>query len=66
MITNLVLSCTIECFAANNLVLNLEKTNKMKFVTSNSPHCELTTGYKDKYIEEAVNPNFLAYILITT
>ena len=31
----------------------------MKFVTKNSPHCALTTGYKDKYIEKVVNTKFL-------
>jgi hypothetical protein len=31
----------------------------MKVVTSNSPHCALTVGYKDKYIEETVNSKFL-------
>jgi hypothetical protein len=44
--SNLVLSRVIEWFAANKLVLNLEKTNTMKFVTNNSPHCALTIGYK--------------------
>jgi hypothetical protein len=38
-ISNSVLSCVIEWFAANKLVLNLEKANIMKFVMSNSPHC---------------------------
>jgi hypothetical protein len=41
----------IEWFAANKLVVNLEKPNIMKFVMSNSPHCTLTIGYKDKYIQ---------------
>jgi hypothetical protein len=49
----------IEWFAANKLVLNLEKTNIMKFVTKNSPHCALTISYKDKYIEEVVNTKLL-------
>jgi hypothetical protein len=38
----------IEWFAANELVPNLEKTNMMKFVMNNSPHCALTIGYKGK------------------
>jgi hypothetical protein len=58
-ISNLILSCMIEWFAANKLILNLEKTNIMKFVKNNSPHCALTIGYKDKYIEETVNTTFL-------
>jgi hypothetical protein len=44
----------IEWFSANKLVVNLEKTNIMKFVMSNSPHCAFTIGYKDKYMEETV------------
>jgi len=37
-------------FAANNLVLNLEKTNIMKFIIKNSTHSILHIGYKEKYI----------------
>jgi hypothetical protein len=48
----------IEWFAATKLILNLEKTNIMKFATRNMPHCALTIGYKDKYIEE-VSTKFL-------
>jgi hypothetical protein len=51
--SNLVLSRMIEWFA-DKLILNLEKTNIMKFVTKNMSHCALTTGYKDKHIEEVV------------
>jgi hypothetical protein len=57
--SNLVLSRMIEWFAANKLILNLEKTNVMKFVTKNLPHCALTIGCKDKYIEEVVNTKLL-------
>jgi hypothetical protein len=55
----------IEWFAANKLVLNLTKTNTIKSVTNrnnwtnSSSHCALTIGYKDKYIEEAVNTKYL-------
>jgi hypothetical protein len=59
MISNSLLSHAIEWLAANKLVLNLEKINIMKFATSNSPHCELTIVYKDKYIQEIVNSKFL-------
>jgi hypothetical protein len=59
MISNSVLSHMIEWFAANKLVLNLEKTNIMKSVTNNSPDCAMTIGYKDKYREETVNSRFL-------
>ena len=49
----------IELFSVDMLVLNLEKTNIMKFVAINQPHFALTDCYKDKCIEEAVNLNFL-------
>lgn len=42
-------------FAASNLVLNVDKTYIMKFITKNSPHYTLYTGYKEKYTEEIVN-----------
>jgi hypothetical protein len=37
-------------FAANTLVLNLDKTNKMKLNTNNSSHSASCIGYKEKYI----------------
>jgi hypothetical protein len=48
----------IEWFSANKLVLNLEKTNILKFVTNNLPYSALNIGHKDKYIEEAVHLKF--------
>ena len=56
---NQVLARMIEWFSANRLVLNLEKTNILKFVTNNLPCCALTIGHKDKYIEEVVHLKFL-------
>jgi len=58
---NLVSAHMIEWVSANTLVLNLEKTNVMKFVTINLPYCVLTIGHKDKYeyTGEAVNLKFL-------
>jgi hypothetical protein len=53
----------IGWFSANKLVLNLEKTNIMKFVSNNSPHCALNFGYKDKYIEGTANSKFLGLYL---
>ena len=47
---NQVLTHMIECFSANKLVLNLEKTNVMKYVTINQPYYELTVSYKGKCI----------------
>jgi len=49
----------IKWFAANNLVLNLDKTNIMKFITKNSAHSTLHAGCKEKYIEEMANTKFL-------
>jgi hypothetical protein len=46
----------IEWFTANKLVLNLDKTNIMKFITKNSP---LRIDYRGKYIEETINTKFL-------
>jgi hypothetical protein len=34
-VSNLVLSLMIKCFAANNLVPNLDKMNIMKFIEKN-------------------------------
>jgi len=48
-----------DWFSTNKLVLNLEKTNIMKFITINQPYCALTVSYRDKCIEEAVNLKFL-------
>ena len=55
---NLVLLHMIKWFAANNLVLNLDHMNIMKFITKNSAHSTLHIGYKEKYIEETVNTNW--------
>jgi hypothetical protein len=41
---------------ANKLVLNLDKTNIMKFKTSNSSHSTLHIGYKEKYGKGKVLP----------
>jgi hypothetical protein len=57
--SNLVLSLMIKWFAANKLVLNLDKINIMKFKTNNLSHSTLHTGYKEKYIEEMVNTQYL-------
>ena len=48
----------IKWFAVNSIVLNLDKTNIMKFITKNSSHSTLHTAYKEKYIEEKVNTKF--------
>jgi len=45
-LSNLVFSHMIKWFAANYLVLNLDKMNIMKLVTKNSAHSTLHIGYK--------------------
>jgi hypothetical protein len=55
LVSNLVLSHMIKWFAANKLVLNLDKINITKFIPWNSSHSTLHVGYIAKYIEEMVN-----------
>ena len=47
-VSNLVLSHMIKWSAANNLVLNLDKVNIMKFIAKNSAHSAVLIGYKEK------------------
>jgi hypothetical protein len=56
---NLVLARMIEWFSTNRLVLNLEKTNILKFATNNRTYYALTIGHKNKFIEEEVCLKFL-------
>jgi hypothetical protein len=58
-VSNLVFFHVIKWFVANNLVLNLDKTSIMKFITKNSLHSTLHIGYKEKYTEETVHTQFL-------
>jgi hypothetical protein len=44
---------------ANNLVVNLDKTNTIEFTTNNLSHSTLYVGYKEKLIYETVNTKFL-------
>jgi hypothetical protein len=46
LVLNLVLSCMIKWFTANNSVLKLDKINIMKFIAKNSSHSTLPIGYK--------------------
>jgi hypothetical protein len=48
-----------EWFDANQLVLNVEKTNIVKFTTTNLPHYPLAAGYADKLIKETTSIKFL-------
>jgi hypothetical protein len=49
----------IKWYAANKLVLNINKTNRMKFIMNYIPYYALCSGYEDNYIEEVVNIKFL-------
>jgi len=49
----------IRLFAANKLVINLDKSNIMKFITKNSSQSTLQFGYKEKCVEETVNTKCL-------
>ena len=46
---HLVLARLIEWFSANKLVVNLEKTSIMEFMTKNSPQSTLTISYEGKH-----------------
>ena len=48
-----------EWFDANQLVLNVEKTNIIKFTTTNLPHFPLAVRYADKLIKETTSKKFL-------
>ena len=56
----------IKWFAANNLVLDWDKKNIMKFLTKNSSHSTLHIGNKEKYIKEIENTKFHALQIDTT
>ena len=49
----------IKWFAGNNLCLNLDKMNIMKFIRKNSSHSALHIGYKYQYTEETSNTTLL-------
>ena len=44
---------------ANNLVINLNKRNIIKFIIKNSAHSTLHIGYKEKFIEDIATTKFL-------
>ena len=50
----------IKWFAANSLVINLDKINITKFITKNSSHSTLHIGYKEN-IEETMDTKFLGF-----
>jgi len=42
-----------------NSVTNLDDTKVVKFIIQNSSHSTVHIGYKEKYIEEIINAQFL-------
>jgi hypothetical protein len=42
-------------FAACNLVINLDRTKIIGFVTNNSPQSAFGIGYKENYVKDTVN-----------
>jgi hypothetical protein len=51
-VSNPLLSLMIEWLAVNKLLLTLDKTNIMEFVTNSWSHCTLRIGYKEKCIDK--------------
>jgi hypothetical protein len=65
ILLNKILSQLSKWFSTNKLSLNLDKTRSIKFVTKNSQHISINTGYNDKYTEVVVNTKFLGLKLIS-
>lgn len=59
---NLVLSHTFKCFHANQLILNVEKTNIVRFTPTKLSYCPLHIEYASKLLTEV----FLVYKLMIT
>jgi hypothetical protein len=57
--SNMFLSPMSKWFTSDKVVLNLDKTNIIKFITNKSPQYDLKIGYDGKYIEESVITKFL-------
>jgi hypothetical protein len=51
-IPNTILSHMNKWFTSNKLVLNLDETNVIKFITNKSPQYYLKICYDEKYIKE--------------
>jgi hypothetical protein len=56
--SNTVLSHMSQWFTSNKLVLNLDRTNAIKFIT-NHHSMILKIGYDEKYVEESINTKYL-------
>jgi len=57
-VSNLGLSHMIKWLAGNS-VINLDDMKAVKFIIQNSSHSTVHNGYKEKYIEETINTQFL-------
>jgi hypothetical protein len=57
--SNIVRSQMSKWFSTNKLDINPDKINIIKFITKNSPQHTLSTGYKEKCVEESVNTKLL-------
>jgi hypothetical protein len=57
--SNTVLSHMSKWFTFNKVVLNLDNTNIIKFITNKSPQYDLNIAYNGNYIEESINTKFL-------
>jgi hypothetical protein len=58
-VPNTFLSHISKWFTSNKLVLNLDKTNTIKFVPNKSPQHDLNISYDEKYTEESINSKVL-------
>ena len=58
--SNFVLSRMIKWFTDDNLILNLDTMNIMKFIERNSSHSTLHIGLKEKYTEK--NSEYKRYL----
>jgi hypothetical protein len=56
---NHALTCLNQWFCTNQLVLNITKTNVIKFTTKVSAHVPLVIYYKDNLIDEVKSTKFL-------
>jgi len=63
-VLNFMLCHMSKWFAANNLVLNLDKMNIIEFIIQNPSHSTLHIGYKEKYVEETMFKKFLSLQIV--
>jgi hypothetical protein len=59
IVPNYVLSHSSKWFGASKLVISLDKTSIIKFITNNSPQYALCIVYFEGYVVERVSTKFL-------